>query len=130
MVASDGIPFLYGPAHPRGAGTFSRILGHYSRDQQTIGLMDALKKMTLLPAQRVESIAPVMGNKGCVRLGADADITLFDPDTILDRSTYEQGDVPSQGIVHVLVSGTFVVRDGELVEGVFPGRAITSEGAS
>ena len=127
MVASDGIPFLYGPAHPRGAGTFSRILGHYSRDQQTISLMDALKKMTLLPAQRLEQIAPAMRNKGRVRLGADADITIFDPDTILDRSTYEQGDIPSTGIEHVLVSGTFVVRNGELIEGIFPGQAIKSE---
>ena len=127
MVASDGIPFLYGPAHPRGSGTFSRILGYYSRDQQTLSLMDALKKMTLLPAQRLENIAPVMRNKGRIRLGADADITLFDPDTVLDRSTYEQGDIPSQGIVHVLVSGTFVVRNSELIEGIFPGRAIQSE---
>ena len=89
--------------------------------------MDALKKMTLLPAQRLEQFAPAMRNKGRIRLGADADITLFDPDTVLDRSTYEQGDIPSAGIVHVLVSGTFVVRDGELIEGVFPGRAIKSE---
>ena len=126
MVASDGIPFLYGPAHPRGSGTFSRILGRYSRDQQTIGLMDALNKMTLLPAKRLEEIAPVMRNKGRIRIGGDADITLFDPDTILDRSSYEQGDIPSEGIVHVLVSGTFVVRNGEFIEGTFPGRAIKS----
>lgn len=124
MVASDGIPYLYGPAHPRGAGTFSRVLGHYARDRGALSLMVALRKMTLLPAQRVETTAPVMKKKGRVRVGADADLTLFDPDTIIDRSTYQQGDTPSAGIAYVLVGGTFVVKDSRVVDGVTPGRAI------
>jgi N-acyl-D-aspartate/D-glutamate deacylase len=68
-----------------------------------------------------------MKKKGRIQVGADADITLFDPATILDLSTYEKGDVPSRGIAHVLVGGTFVVRDTKPVEGVFPGRAIRSQ---
>jgi dihydroorotase len=124
MTASDGIPFLYGPAHPRGAGTFSRILGHYVREGKVLSLMDALRKMTLLPAQRLEGMTSQMKKKGRVQVGADADLTVFNPNTVIDRSTYTQGDVPSEGIIHVLVSGTFVVRDAKLVDGVFPGRAI------
>ncbi len=124
MVASDGIPFLYGPAHPRGAGTFSRVLGHYVRKEETIGLMDALRKMTLLPAKRLEKTSAGMKSKGRVQVGADADLTLFDAATILDRSTFEQGDVPSAGIVHVFVSGVHVLADGSIQDGLFPGQAI------
>ena len=124
MVASDGIPFLYGPAHPRGAGTYARVLGHYVRERGALSLMDALAKMTIQPARRVEGTAPVMARKGRVQVGADADLTLFDPETVIDRSTYSDGDEPSAGIVHVMVEGQFVVRDGEVLEGVFPGKAI------
>ena len=124
MVASDGIPFLRGPAHPRGAGTFARILGHYVRKRRVLTLMDALRKMTIMPAQRLETVAPEFKRKGRVQATADADLTVFDPDTVIDRATYEKGDVPSDGIIHVLVRGTFVVRDSELVEGVYPGKAI------
>lgn len=124
MVASDGIPFLYGPAHPRGAGTFARVLGHYVRERGPLSLMDALSKMTIQPARRVENTAPVMARKGRVQVGADADLTLFDPETVIDRSTYADGDEPSAGIIHVMVEGQFVVRDGEVVDGVFPGKAI------
>ena len=88
--------------------------------------MDALSKMTILPAQRLEGAAQQMRKKGCVQVGTDADLTLFDPETVIDRSTYEKGDVPSAGIIHVLVGGTFVVRDSETVDDVFPGRAIRS----
>ena len=129
MVASDGIPFLYGPAHPRGAGTFARVLGHYVRERRVIDLMPALAKMTLLPARRVEGAAPQMKDKGRVQPGADADLTLFDPRGILDRATYERGDVPSAGVAYLLVGGTLVVRGGEIVEGVFPGRAIRGSAA-
>jgi len=124
IAASDGIPFIAGRAHPRGAGTFSRILGYYSRERKALSLMDALRKMTLLPARRVEGAAPQMAKKGRVQVGADADLTLFDPDEILDRATYEKPDQYSAGIVHVLVGGTFVVRDSTLVEGAAPGKPI------
>ena len=130
IVASDGIPFLYGPAHPRGAGTFARVLGYYSREREALSLMDALGKMTIQPARRLEAVAPAMHGKGRVQEGADADLTLFDPDLIIDRATYTDGDVPSEGIVHVLVGGTAVVRDGQFVEGVFPGQAIVGQVSS
>jgi dihydroorotase len=126
MVASDGIPFFNGPAHPRGAGTFSRVLGHYARERKSLSLMEALRKMTLMPAERLSGAAPQMKKKGRVQVGADADVTVFDPVTIADRSTYEKGDLPSRGIVHVLVGGVFVVRDSVPVEGVFPGKPIRS----
>ena len=126
MIASDGIPFLYGPTHPRGAGTFARILGRYSRDQQVLGLMKALERMTLLPARRLENFAPLFKKKGRVQVGSDADIVVFDPLTVLDKATYEKADVPSQGIVHVLVGGIFVMKNGHLIEGVFPGKALRS----
>ena len=124
IAASDGIPFSQGRSHPRGAGTFARILGRYVRERGTLSLMDALRKMTLLPAQRLERVSPRMAAKGRVQVGADADLTLFDPDTVIDRATYDAPDRYSDGIRHVLVAGTLVVRDGALVEGGFPGRAI------
>ena len=129
IAASDGIPFTEGRSHPRGAGTFARILGHYVRDRGALSLMDALRKMTLLPAQRLEQVTPQMVAKGRVQAGADADLTLFDPETVIDRATYEAPDRYSEGIPYVLVGGTFVVRDGELVEEVFPGRPILGSGS-
>ena len=124
IAASDGIPFSAGRAHPRGAGTFARILGHYARDRGALSLPDALRKMTLLPARRLESIVPEMARKGRVQVGSDADLTIFDPERILDRATYDAPDRHSAGIEHVLVAGTFVVRDGALVEGAAPGRPL------
>jgi dihydroorotase len=86
--------------------------------------MTALRKMTLMPAQRLERHAPVFRDKGRIRVGADADITVFDPDRIIDKATYEEPLRYSEGIQFVLVNGTPVVKDGKLVEGVFPGRAV------
>jgi dihydroorotase len=124
ILASDGISFADGPAHPRGAGCFSKVLGHYVREEKALDLMTALRKMTLLPARRLEGIAPQMRSKGRVKVGADADLVVFDPDTIRDRATYTDSMQFSEGIAHVLVGGTFVLRDGELVEGVTPGQPI------
>jgi dihydroorotase len=123
MVASDGLPYAPG-AHPRGAGTFARVLGRYVREQKVLSLMEALAKMTLMPAQRLEAIAPQMKNKGRIKVGADADITVFDPEKILDTATFEKDLSFSEGIEHVLVNGTFVVRGGETVQGAFPGRPV------
>lgn len=124
IVASDGISFASGPAHPRGAGTYSKILGYYVREQRVLDLMTALAKMTLLPALRLESIAPEMKRKGRVQIGADADLTIFDPDTVIDKATYTDSMQFAAGIHYVLVGGVPVVRDGTLVEGVFPGKPI------
>jgi len=123
MIASDGMPITGPKVHPRGQGTFSRVLGHYVREEKALDLMTALRKMTLMPAQRLEKRAPAFANKGRIRVGADADITVFDPIRIIDRATFDEPLQYSGGIQFVLVNGTLVVKDGLLVEGVFPGRA-------
>jgi N-acyl-D-aspartate/D-glutamate deacylase len=122
MIASDGMMITGAKVHPRGQGTFSRVLGHYVREEKTLDLMTALRKMTLMPAQRLEKRAPVFRDKGRIRVGADADITMFDANHIIDKATYEEPLRYSEGIQFVLVNGVPVVKDGQLVEGVFPGR--------
>ncbi|MCY3699012.1 MAG: amidohydrolase family protein [Gemmatimonadetes bacterium] len=124
MVASDGVPFVNGQGHPRGAGTFARVLGRYVREEGLLTLMEAIRKMTLMPAQRLDAYVPQMADKGRIRVGADADITVFDPATVIDNATFQSPTQPSSGIEHVLVAGTFVVRDAELIETAFPGQAI------
>ncbi len=120
-IASDG-RLMKGVGHPRAAGTYARVLGHYVRETHQLSLVDAVRKMTLMPAQRLERLAPVFRNKGRLRVGADADISVFDPAIVSDRSTYQQPALTSVGFRHVLVNGVPVVRDGALVDGVFPGR--------
>ncbi|MDT9600357.1 amidohydrolase family protein [Sphingosinicella rhizophila] len=127
LIASDGQAWVTSGEHPRGAGTFSRVLGHYVRERKALDLMAALRKMTILPARRLEEIAPVMKNKGRLREGSDADITIFDPARIIDRATYEKPMQPSDGISYVLVGGQLVVRDGKIVQGLFPGKPIRSQ---
>jgi N-acyl-D-aspartate/D-glutamate deacylase len=123
MIASDGIWDTGAKIHPRGQGTFSRVLGYYVREQKALDLMTALRKMTLMPAQRLEKHAPIFRNKGRIRVGADADITVFDPAKVIDKATYEEPLHYSEGIQFVFVNGTLVLKDGKLIDGIFPGRA-------
>jgi N-acyl-D-aspartate/D-glutamate deacylase len=88
--------------------------------------MEALRKMTLLPARRLEGVSPVMACKGRIKVGCDADVTIFDLSRILDKASYDMPDEYSTGIEHVLVAGTAVVKDGRLVEGVKPGKPVFS----
>lgn len=123
MIASDGMPITGAKVHPRGQGTFSRVLGHYVREEKALDLMTALRKITLMPAQRLEKRAPVFRDKGRIRVGADADITVFDQARVIDRATFDEPLQTSVGIQFVLVNGVAVLKDGQTVEGVFPGRA-------
>jgi N-acyl-D-aspartate/D-glutamate deacylase len=118
MVASDG-QIEHGKGHPRGAGTFARVLGHYVREEHALTLMDALCKMSLMPAQRLG-----IQSKGRLQVGADADITVFDADRVIDRATFDNPAQYSEGIPYVLVNGAFVVKDGQLQQNVSPGRGL------
>lgn len=127
MIASDGL-IQNGKGHPRAAGTFSRTLGYWVRQQKALTLESAIRKMTLLPAQRLEKYVPAMRNKGRIRVGADADITVFDAAHIIDRATFQQPALPSGGIAHVIVAGTPVLRNAAVQHGVHPGQAIRAPG--
>jgi dihydroorotase len=117
-IASDGI-LENGKGHPRAAGTFTRVLGRYVREQRVLPLMEALRKMTLAPAERLG-----VPGKGRVSVGADADLAVFDAARVTDRATFENPAQYSEGMVYVLVNGVPVVRGGSLVEGVAPGRGL------
>lgn len=123
IIASDGM-LEGGKGHPRGTGTFARVLGKYVREEKCLALSEGLRKITLMPAQRLETIAPAFKNKGRICVGADADITIFDPEQIIDQATYEEPARYSKGISYVLVNGTLVVKNGQLQESVFPGKAL------
>ncbi|PYR29136.1 MAG: hypothetical protein DMF98_00820, partial [Acidobacteria bacterium] len=102
----------------------SLILGAYVRDGHVLTLTDALRKMTIMPAARLERRVPAMKRKGRIQVGADGDVIAFDPSRIADRSTYETLAVASTGVVHALVNGVPIVRDGRIVEGAAPGHAV------
>jgi N-acyl-D-aspartate/D-glutamate deacylase len=123
MIASDGFQ-----GHPRNAGTYSRVLAQYVREKGTITLMDALRKMTLMPAEMLERSTPAARQKGRLQEGADADIVVFDAATISDRATFAKPMEPSIGVHYLLVGGTAVVDEGKIVPDVFPGRALLGPG--
>lgn len=139
IVASDAMPLTWsGPVpdqltwplpdraftHPRTVGTFARALRMLGADGGPLGLTETLRRCTLLPAQQLEACVPAMRRKGRLQPGCDADIVVFDPATVTDQATYTHTTRPSTGIVHVLVNGTFVVRDADLVTSALPGQPI------
>jgi hypothetical protein len=119
MIASDGLE-----GHPRNAGTFSRVLAQYIREKGTITLMEALRKMSLMPAQMLERSTPAARQKGRLQEGADADIVVFDPATIADHATFQKPMEPSVGVHYLLVAGTVIVDDGKIVPDLYPGGAL------
>ena len=123
MIASDGAE-----GHPRNAGTFSRVLAQYVREKGSISLMDAIRKMSFMPAQMLERSTPAARHKGRLQEGADADIVVFDAGTIADRSTFQKPMAPSTGVHYLVVGGMLVVDEGQIVPEVFPGRPLLGPG--
>jgi hypothetical protein len=111
---------------PHTAGTFARVMAQYVRSERRLTLMDALKKMTLMPAQLLERAARAGRMKGRVQKGKDADLVVFDPETMADRATEQEPSNPSVGVRYLVVAGTIIVQDGTIAPGVAPGRAIVS----
>jgi N-acyl-D-glutamate deacylase/dihydroorotase len=110
--------------HPRAAGTHSIVL-RMVREKKLMPLMTAIAKMSYLPAKFLEENGVAqMANKGRIKVGADADITVFDPETVRDNSTIKQGALPATGIPYVIVMGTIVVKDSKVQKDVFPGKPV------
>ena len=125
MIASDGAE-----GHPRNAGTYARVLAQYVRGKKTLTLMEALRKMTFMPAQMLERSTPAAHQKGRLQEGADADIVIFDPQTIADRATFQKPMEPSVGVHYLLVGGTSLIDEEKLVPDIYPGRPILGPGKS
>ena len=122
IVSSDGGGLVNGRGHPRSVGTFGRFLGRFVRDLRVVSWMEGIRKITLLPAGRLERAVPRMARKGRLQVGMDADVTVFDPTTVQERATYGSPAQMSEGISYVIVNGTLVLDGGTIVEGVVPGQ--------
>ncbi len=129
MIGSDAILEQSHNNHPRSTGAFSRTIAEFSRTRGLVSLVDALAMMTIRPAKLVGMSSPQMVSKGRMQIGADADITIFDPVTIADRSTIENPAQESVGVQYVYVNGVEVRNPSGNVTGALPGVAITSDRA-
>ncbi len=114
-------------SHPRTVGSFARVLGHFVRDTGVLTLSDAIAKMSLKPAQRLEAFVPAMKHKGRLQVGADADVVLFDPTTVRERATYLDAMQSSEGFQYVMINGVLVVDRGKLVDNAFPGQPVRGQ---
>lgn len=114
-------------AHPRSAGTYTRLLAHWVRERNALSLSEAIRKSSLIPAQILDQSVPQMKLKGRIQEGMDADIIVFDFDTVQDKATFTEPNQPAEGMRYVLVNGTAVIENGELVVDAHPGRAIRRE---
>ncbi len=114
-IISDG-ELVGGRGHPRSAGTFCRVLGRFVREDKILTLTEALRKMTLYPAQILGARVGALRRKGRIQVGMDADLTVFDPLRVIDRATYDEPARPSEGVRHVIVAGRPVVREGEVLD--------------
>ena len=110
MIATDGY-IKNGKGHPRTTGSYSMVLSKYVREQKTISLIDAISKMSFMPAKRLENIVPNMKNKGRIKLGADADLVVFNLNKIINKSTYSNPTAISEGIIHLIVNGNLVIEN-------------------
>lgn len=125
LVVSDSGNLEAGKySHPRTAGSFAKVLGHYVRDVGALPLSDAIAKMSLKPAQRLQSFVPAMRHKGRLQVGADADVVLFDPTTVRAKAAYLDALQFSEGFQYVMVNGVLVVDQGQLVDNVLPGKPV------
>lgn len=138
-IASDALPYTVegrfigedvwpipdrAVAHPRAAGTFSRVVGNWVRDRKDLDLSEAIARASLFPARILETASPQFSRKGRLQEGMDADIVIFDPGQIRDRATYEMPHLPSEGVVHLIVNGEMLIFEGILDMQARPGRPL------
>ena len=126
MIASDGGG--YSPSgHPRSSGTFSKTIDTYVKEKKLLSIKTALRKMTLMPAKVLETVVPEMKRRGRIQKGCYADVLLFDLDNVKNNATYSSGFEKSSGMDYVIINGTILIENGNLVPETFPGKGIKSE---